>query len=209
MKKLDEEAYRVELLLIRHGQSEADILDVHEGRADFSLTEIGEEQARKMAQFVKEHYKPEIILASPLKRAKKTAGILQEAIRCELIEEEDLMELHNGVLAGLPRKEAMIKYPLPKGGRPLHVPIPEGESELDFRLRVERIFHKIIHDYKQYGRIAVVSHGGFISNFFKAFLNLPINSEAIFYTGDTGMHLVEISERGRIIKFLNKQDHLV
>ena len=28
------------LLVIRHGQSEADILDVNEGRADFCLTEL-------------------------------------------------------------------------------------------------------------------------------------------------------------------------
>ena len=29
------------LLLIRHGESEADILNVHEGRADFELTPRG------------------------------------------------------------------------------------------------------------------------------------------------------------------------
>ena len=33
------------LLLIRHGESEADILDVHEGCADFELTERGHRQA--------------------------------------------------------------------------------------------------------------------------------------------------------------------
>ena len=29
----------MQILLIRHGESEADILNVHEGRADFELTE--------------------------------------------------------------------------------------------------------------------------------------------------------------------------
>ena len=29
------------LIVIRHGESEADILDVHEGRADFELTQKG------------------------------------------------------------------------------------------------------------------------------------------------------------------------
>lgn len=29
------------LLIIRHGESEADLLDVHEGRADFALTAKG------------------------------------------------------------------------------------------------------------------------------------------------------------------------
>ncbi|MDP4164007.1 MAG: phosphoglycerate mutase family protein, partial [Bacillota bacterium] len=38
----------MELLLIRHGQSEADLLGVHEGKADFPLTELGQQQAKKM-----------------------------------------------------------------------------------------------------------------------------------------------------------------
>ena len=35
----------MKLLIIRHGESEGDILDVHEGRADFELTERGHSQA--------------------------------------------------------------------------------------------------------------------------------------------------------------------
>jgi 2,3-bisphosphoglycerate-dependent phosphoglycerate mutase len=31
----------MEILLIRHGESEADLLQVHEGRADFELTDRG------------------------------------------------------------------------------------------------------------------------------------------------------------------------
>ena len=38
------------ILLIRHGESEADLLKVHEGRADFSLTEQGKQQAAAMAK---------------------------------------------------------------------------------------------------------------------------------------------------------------
>nr|WP_236717635.1 phosphoglycerate mutase family protein [Rummeliibacillus stabekisii] len=74
----------MQLLLIRHGQSEADILEVHEGRADYQLTELGEKQAQKMARHVREHFPPNIILASTLKRASRTAEILQETITCEI-----------------------------------------------------------------------------------------------------------------------------
>lgn len=199
----------LELLIIRHGQSEADIMKIHEGRADYPLTDVGIFQAKQMARYVEENYPPDIILTSPLKRAKKTAVLLQEVIDCELIEVNDLMEFNNGVLAGLPKKEASIKYPLPKGGRPLHVPIQDGESELDHRFRSERIFNKIITDYQEYKRVAIVSHGGSISNILKAFLNLPINSKIAYATGDTGIHLLEIREDLRIIKFLNKEEHLI
>ena len=40
----------MELLIVKHGQSEADLLGVHEGRADFPLTKLGELQASAMAQ---------------------------------------------------------------------------------------------------------------------------------------------------------------
>ncbi len=40
----------MKLLIIRHGESEADLLDVHEGRADYPLTERGHRQAQAMAE---------------------------------------------------------------------------------------------------------------------------------------------------------------
>jgi 2,3-bisphosphoglycerate-dependent phosphoglycerate mutase len=198
----------LQLLIIRHGQSEADILGVHEGRADYPLTELGESQARKMAKFIAEHYPPEVILTSPLIRAHKTASLLQKELNCELVVETDLKEFNNGVLAGMLREEAAIKYPLPKNGRPVHVPIQEGESELDFRFRAERVFHMIINEYREYKRLAIVSHGGLISNFIKSFLHLPSINGCSFSTGDTGIHLLEIKENLRLIRFLNSQIHL-
>lgn len=200
---------QVELLIIRHGQSEADLLGVHEGRADYPLTELGKQQARSMAVYIAEYHPPDIILASPLLRAKSTAETLQKFVGCDLFLEADLMEFNNGVLAGLSREEARIKYPLPLKGRPIHIPIEKGESALEFRFRVEKMFHKIILDYQSYDRVAIVSHGGLISQFIKAFLKQPNTSEDIFATGDTGIHLLEIKENARIIRFLNKQEHLL
>lgn len=36
------------ILVIRHGESEADLLDVHEGRADFELTKRGHIRLRSI-----------------------------------------------------------------------------------------------------------------------------------------------------------------
>ncbi|MHC0039480.1 histidine phosphatase family protein [Pseudoneobacillus sp. C159] len=198
----------MQLLIIRHGQSEADLLGVHEGRADFPLTEHGKQQAGQMAKYVAEHFPPEVILASPLMRANETAEILRDAVECPKVTESDLMEYNNGVLAGMSREEAAIKYPIPKNGRPMHIPIEEGESELEFRFRSEHILHKIIHDYHECRRVAIVSHGGMISNLIKSFLNLPNGKGYVFPTGDTGIHLLEIRDGLRIVRFLNRQEHL-
>ena len=66
----------MDLLIIRHGQSEADILNVIEGRADFNLTELGFRQAELMAEWVNDYIKIDKILSSTLKRARQTADKL-------------------------------------------------------------------------------------------------------------------------------------
>lgn len=193
----------MQILLIRHGQSEADILDVHEGRADFSLTDLGTRQAHLMAQWVEKHFPPEIIWSSTLKRAKETALILSNTTYIPIIFEEDLMEDNNGVLAGLTKEEAR-KIPLPKFP---HESVENGESIIDFRARIEKVFSKIITTSTQ-ERIAIVAHGGVISYVLQSFLRMHINSEYKFRTGDTGIHLLEIKEKNRIIHFLNNTEHL-
>lgn len=54
----------MKILLIRHGESEADLLKVHEGRADYPLTLKGIEQAQLMANRVKAAYTIDKIWAS-------------------------------------------------------------------------------------------------------------------------------------------------
>ena len=66
------------LLVIRHGESEADILDVHEGRADFELTQKGHRQAAAMAKYVAGNFQLIRIYSSTLKRAAQTAKHLSD-----------------------------------------------------------------------------------------------------------------------------------
>ena len=198
----------MELLLIRHGESEADLLGVHEGRADFPLTALGRSQAMKLATYLNGSLLPEKIISSPLKRALETARVLQEGTGGDLEIDPLLMEFNNGVIAGMPREEAAEKYPLPPGGRPAHVPIEGGESELEFRFRAEMILSKLLTDFKDAKRLAVVSHGGMISKLLQAFMGMPSSNEYAFPTGDTGFHLLEIKEGKRIVWKLNSDEHL-
>ena len=96
----------MQILLIRHGESEADILHVHEGRADFELTDKGRQQVQRLVQKVKKDFAPDFIWASTLKRAREAGETLAEAIGCPIQLEEELMEFNNGVQAGLSFEEA-------------------------------------------------------------------------------------------------------
>jgi len=193
----------VEILLIRHGESEADLLNVHEGRADFSLTDLGHRQASAMAERVSSEIPPEKIWSSTLRRAKETASYLAEHMGCEVIYEDDLREFNNGVFAGVDFEEAK-KLPLPEHP---HERVQDGESFIEFRMRIEMIFSEIITTSTQ-NRIAIVAHGRVINNILQSFLKNPITKDYWFKTGDTGMHLIEITERDRVIHFLNDRKHL-
>lgn len=199
----------MEILLIRHGQSEADLLDVHEGQADFNLTPLGVQQAEALALWVKNHYPPQFIWSSPLKRAARVAHILSEQLGgVSVREHQALMEWNNGVLTGMKRDEARRLYPEPANGRRPHEAVNSGESDIEFRSRVEAVWSRILAESREYHRIAVVSHGGTISQLIAAFLRLPVVTEYRFATGDTGCHLLVQEEHARAIRFMNRQDHL-
>ncbi len=199
------------LLVIRHGESEADILNVIEGRADFELTELGERQAKSMAEWVKSRYKIDKIVASPLKRARKTANYLSEATGIPVDYDDNLMEFQNGLIAGLSREDADIKYPKPDYRYP-HTKIYEMESDLEFRFRAETILSKIIYENDKDSTIAIVAHGGMINMLYRSFLNLPNNSNAYFSTGDTGIHRWYIDNSNaterRFVIFSNSLEHI-
>ncbi len=149
----------MKLLLIRHGQSEADVLNVHEGRADYSLTELGRTQGKAMAAKVEGLIKPDIIWSSTLKRAAETTDILTKKVECEDVRlVDELMEQHNGILAGMPLEEAeKIQFP-----QFLHEAVEGGETFIEFRMRLEHIFSRIIHTTHA-DRIIIIAHGGVLS----------------------------------------------
>ncbi len=195
------------LLIIRHGQSEADILKVIEGRANYELTDEGKNQAQLMSTWVAENFNVNKIFASPLKRTTQTAQYLSQKIGISVQFEDDLMEWQNGLLAGLPREEAQIRYPAPPIKYP-HTAMYECESMIQFRARAENILSKIINENQPDDSIAVVSHGGMINMLFRSFLQLPINDNIFLSTGDTGIHKWSIENNNRRINFSNSQIHL-
>lgn len=196
----------MKLLIIRHGESEGDLRDVHEGRADFPLTDRGHLQAERMAQAVAARYRVDAIYCSPLRRAQQTARHLERSTSAPLALDDDLMEFDNGLLAGMERSVARAQYPdVPD--LPPHASVYGQESMLEFRFRAERALSRIIAASDADATVAVVTHGGMISRLYRAFLRLPIGSDALFMTGDTGVHEWRIEGDRRVIVRANDTEH--
>lgn len=195
------------ILVIRHGESEADILHVHEGRADFELTGKGHRQAAAMAEYVAENYKITRILSSTLKRAKQTARHLSEATGIGVEYDPELMEFNNGLLAGLPFEEAARLYPEPED-LPMDRAVYGQESKLEFRNRAEGVLKRLLKDNAPDATVAVVTHGGMVNQLYGALLHTPVGNKAFFCTNDTGIHIWSITERGCYLVKANEDGHL-
>ena len=88
-----------ELYLVRHGETEWSRDGRHTSVTDLPLTEVGEQQARRLLG----HLRPEdfqLILSSPRRRARETAELAGFSGQYEPQVSEDLVEWHYGDYEG-------------------------------------------------------------------------------------------------------------
>ena len=195
------------ILIIRHGESEADLLDVHEGRADFELTERGHQQADAMAGYVAENYKLTRIYSSTLKRAAQTAKHLSDKTGVEITFDSDLMEFNNGLLAGLPRDEAAKRYPEVKN-LPIDQAVYGQESQVEFRARAVKMLDRVFTENCPEAVVAIVTHGGMINQLYGVWLHIPVGEKTFICTSDTGIHIWKTTDHGNYVMCANLDGHI-
>jgi broad specificity phosphatase PhoE len=86
-----------ELWLVRHGETEWSKAMRHTGRTDLPLTEHGRRQARDLEPVLAAHAF-DLVLSSPLRRARETATLADYNSRVQL--DENLMEWDYGTFEG-------------------------------------------------------------------------------------------------------------
>ncbi len=146
------DAKEIDITYVRHGQTEANAKDIWQGWDDNELNKTGIGQAMATAEKLKNE-KFDLIIASPLKRASKTAEIINEKLGIEIIYEDDLKEQYYGDWEGANAKELMEKYDMTINEMRF-IPPPGGETFENVKRRVRRVLGK-------YGgkKILVVAHG--------------------------------------------------
>ncbi|MBQ3573834.1 MAG: histidine phosphatase family protein [Clostridia bacterium] len=99
------------IILIRHGESEANKHGVFAGHTDADLQPKGLAQAKTTAKYIADNYNVDKIYASDLKRAYKTAMCLGEILDLEVIAEEGLREINAGEWEGIEFDKLLLSYP--------------------------------------------------------------------------------------------------
>ncbi|MBQ6878177.1 MAG: histidine phosphatase family protein [Oscillospiraceae bacterium] len=197
----------MKLLIIRHGESEADLMDIYEGRADFELTGRGHKQAELMSNYIKEKYHVSKIYCSPLKRAYQTAAYLSKKTGVMLITDDNLLEFNNGLIAGMKKEIADKIYPKVLN-LSVYESVYEQESLMEFRLRADCFLSKILGETNENETVVIITHGGMINQLYHSFLCLPVESGISFITGETGIHCWNIVNGDKKIIVANYLEHL-
>ena len=81
----------MKIYVVRHGQTDWNVLKLCQGQINIPLNEKGIEQA-KITKEKLENEKIDLIITSPLDRAKNTAKIINEDRDLQVIEDERLVE---------------------------------------------------------------------------------------------------------------------
>ena len=166
------------IYLIRHGQTDSNAGRSFQGRIDNPLNELGLDQARQMAEYVKT-LEIDAIYSSSMLRARQTAEVLAE--KCGLVNQpmDLLQEISFGQWEGRSFARLWEESPKEMGifmTTPADYTPPEGESLAQAQARCEKALAQILEKEGHDKNIAIVSHGGIIRLQLCSLLNCPLNS---------------------------------
>ncbi len=199
------------ILLIRHGQSEWNKLNLFTGFKNIELSEQGIEEANKAGQNFKNlDIKFNIVFTSELKRAQETAKIILQNLdqwdflnnEGKIISNINLNERDYGDLTGLNKKETAEKFgeeQVHKWRRGYSDQPPNGESLEDVVRRVKKYFEEIIQPAIQSDEndnILIAAHG----NSLRALLIVmniyePNNINSVELSTGVPIHVILIDNR--------------
>ncbi len=184
-----------DVYLIRHGDF-GDVID-RTGIGSSPLSPRGVAQAQRLRDRLAatREIKADVLLSSPLTRARQTADIIAPALHLPIIIEDDVQEFRLGAMEGMTEAEIVARYGIVDFAQEPERPVlPDGESWGQFVARISRAFDRIttVYDGKT---IVIVCHDGVITASFQYFLGLDLKfvkglfrpASAQLYTNNTSI----------------------
>ena len=149
----------VNIILIRHGETDWNTEQVFRGRIDVPLNRVGLSQAEAVGLSLKDR-DIDALYSSPLKRAFETAHMVAKGRNLEVLSEEDFIDINFGLWQGISHQEVKADFKDLYArwiNEPHKVTFPEGESLGEVKVRSQKALDTIVKNNP--GRtVAIVSH---------------------------------------------------
>ncbi|MEV0380865.1 bifunctional RNase H/acid phosphatase [Nonomuraea sp. NPDC050643] len=199
------------LLLLRHGETELSVERRFSGLGDAELTANGLAQAAAAAQrLAREPYRLDVIVTSPLRRARQTAEAVAQRTGVEVEVDEDLREADFGAWEGHTFTEVQRRWPdeLAAWLADPEVAPPGGESFATTAHRVEAARERLVERYE--GKtVLAVSHVTPIKMLLRLALLAPLQALYRMHLDLACLSLIEYYADGpAVVKSFNDTAHL-
>jgi probable phosphoglycerate mutase len=166
----------------------------HTGRTDVPLTDEGRERARELGARL--HGRTfELVLSSPLERARETARLAGLGEPCQV--REDLLEWDYGDYEGITTAEIRKERPdwyLWRDG------VPNGETADEVGARCDRVIAEVL---SVSGDVAVFAHGHVLRALSARWLQEPVSFGGRLYLATGSMCVLGFEREVRVLRGWN------
>jgi probable phosphoglycerate mutase len=195
--------------IVRHGQTNWNILGKTQGHGNSDLTAKGIEQATELAESIV-NYPIDYIYSSDLGRAVQTAQILGDKLNIKIEETEALREMGFGEWEGLLIDEIKANYAnvyTTWRNEPHLAQIPGGETLHLIKDRVDSFIQSLNEKYDN-KHILLVTHSVTVRVMLLAFLNSGMENIYRIKQDNTALNIVEYRDYGPVVIKMNDTSHI-
>lgn len=198
----------MELVLVRHGETDYNRADVFRGRVDLHLNQQGIEQALAAARYLS-GLAFEAFYSSPLKRSMETAAAISAPHDGEPAPLDRFIDVDYGLWSGKSVEE--VREGWPEEFRlwvedPGKVVFPEGEALAEVRKRLEEGLDALAGEHS--GRVLLVGHKVINRLIVCIALGLPTSGIWRIEQSNGAINTISYGERGWVLTRLNDTTHL-
>ena len=198
------------IYIVRHGQTEWNLLGKTQGHGNSDLTPKGIEQAELLADSMTK-YPIDYIYSSDLGRAYQTAEIIGNKLNIEVEKTEALREMNFGTWEVRIIKDIIEEDPeLYKMWRnePHLAKIPQGETLSQIKERTDAFIKEINEKYDG-KHIVLVTHSLCARIMLLSFLDSDVKNIYRINQANTALNIIELRDYGPVVMKMNDTTHII
>ena len=198
------------IYIVRHGQTEWNLLGKTQGHGNSDLTPKGIEQAELLADSMTK-YPIDYIYSSDLGRAYQTAEIIGNKLNIDVEKTAALREMNFGTWEGRIIKDIIEEDPeLYKMWRnePHLAKIPQGETLSQIKERTDAFIKEINEKYDG-KHIVLVTHSLCARIMLLSFLDSDVKNIYRINQANTALNIIELRDYGPVVMKMNDTTHII
>lgn len=179
------------VVLIRHAQTQWNTKGLIQGRLDSPVTTLGERQVTALIDaLLAARIAPQCVFSSPAGRAQHMAAPLARQFAAPVLLQDELHEQSFGLYEGRPHAQ----YPFADDAQAIPA---QGESLAQAAQRLRRFIQQLPHDYAYaHDTVALVSHGSVIQAAMAWYCEKTLANVARYHHPNASYSLLDITPQG-------------